>query len=149
MVALAKFGSKQWDDIAQAPAQTSAMITLHMTRRHWATSIMLAPIWGGAFLFIHVAVRAWPPLTYVALRMLVAAVALALYMLVRREPLGLPRQLIAPLALIAILKNLLPFVLFGWAQTQIASSLAAILNATSPLHIRRSALPRRGPQAIG
>jgi drug/metabolite transporter (DMT)-like permease len=54
-------------------------------------------------------------------------------MFVRREPLGLPRQLIAPLALIAILNNLLPFALFGWAQTQIASSLAAILNATSPM----------------
>jgi drug/metabolite transporter (DMT)-like permease len=65
--------------------------------------------------------------------MLIAALALGLFMLVRREPLGLPRQLIAPLAIIALLNNLLPFALFGWAQTQIASSLAAILNATSPM----------------
>jgi drug/metabolite transporter (DMT)-like permease len=109
------------------------MITLHMTGRHWAILIALAAIWGSAFLFIHIAVRTWPPLTYVALRMLIAAVALAFFMLVRREALRLPRQLVAPLAIIAILNNLLPFALFGWAQTQIASSLAAILNATSPM----------------
>jgi drug/metabolite transporter (DMT)-like permease len=109
------------------------MITLHMTGRHWAILIALAAIWGSAFLFIHVAVRTWPPLTYVALRMMIAAVALALFMLVRRESLRLSGKLIAPLAIIAILNNLLPFALFGWAQTQIASSLAAILNATSPM----------------
>ena len=133
MTAWEKFESKRRDDKALAGTQGGSMITLQMTRRHWTILIVLAAIWGSAFLFIHVAVRAWPPLTYVALRMLVAAVALALYMLVRREPLGLPRQLIAPLSLIAILNNLLPFALFGWAQTQIASSLAAILNATSPM----------------
>jgi drug/metabolite transporter (DMT)-like permease len=130
---LAEFGGKRRDDIALELLQAAPMITLQMTGRHWAILIALAAIWGSAFLFIHVAVRTWPPLTYVALRMLIAALALGLFMLVRREPLGLPRQLIAPLAITALLNNLLPFALFGWAQTQIASSLAAILNATSPM----------------
>jgi drug/metabolite transporter (DMT)-like permease len=31
------------------------------------------------------------------------------------------------------LNNALPFVLFGWAQTHIASGLASILNATTPI----------------
>lgn len=133
METLTEFEGKRRDDIRPEPLQVAAVITLHMTGRHWAILIALAAIWGSAFLFIHVAVRTWPPLTYVALRMLIAAGALALFMLLRREPLGLPRQLIAPLAIIAILNNLLPFALFGWAQTHIASSLAAILNATSPM----------------
>jgi drug/metabolite transporter (DMT)-like permease len=35
--------------------------------------------------------------------------------------------------LLALLNNALPFTLFGWSQTHIASGLAAILNATTPV----------------
>ena len=35
--------------------------------------------------------------------------------------------------LLALLNNALPFALFGWGQTHIASGLASILNATTPI----------------
>ena len=35
--------------------------------------------------------------------------------------------------LLALLNNALPFALFGWSQTHIASGLASILNATTPI----------------
>jgi drug/metabolite transporter (DMT)-like permease len=35
--------------------------------------------------------------------------------------------------LLAFLNNALPFTLFGWGQTHIASGLASILNATTPI----------------
>ena len=35
--------------------------------------------------------------------------------------------------LLALLNNAIPFVLFGWSQTHIASGLASILNATTPI----------------
>jgi drug/metabolite transporter (DMT)-like permease len=35
--------------------------------------------------------------------------------------------------LLALLNNVVPFLLFAWANTQIASGLASILNATTPL----------------
>ena len=35
--------------------------------------------------------------------------------------------------LLAFLNNALPFALFGWGQTHIASGLASILNATTPI----------------
>ena len=35
--------------------------------------------------------------------------------------------------LLALLNNALPFTLFGWGQTHIASGLASILNATTPI----------------
>ena len=35
--------------------------------------------------------------------------------------------------LLALLNNTLPFTLFGWGQTHIASGLASILNATTPI----------------
>jgi drug/metabolite transporter (DMT)-like permease len=37
------------------------------------------------------------------------------------------------MVLLALLNNALPFALFGWGQTHIASGLAAILNATTPI----------------
>ncbi len=37
------------------------------------------------------------------------------------------------LVLMAVLNNVLPFTLLGWGQVHIASGLAAILNATTPL----------------
>ena len=36
-------------------------------------------------------------------------------------------------SLLALLNNALPFTLFGWGQTHIASGLASILNATTPI----------------
>jgi drug/metabolite transporter (DMT)-like permease len=35
--------------------------------------------------------------------------------------------------LLALLNNAIPFTLFGWGQTHIASGLASILNATTPI----------------
>ena len=47
--------------------------------------------------------------------------------------LGLPRQVWGSILLLALLNNALPFTLFGWGQTHIASGLASILNATTPI----------------
>ena len=35
--------------------------------------------------------------------------------------------------LLALFNNVVPFILFGWGQTRIASGLASILNATTPI----------------
>jgi drug/metabolite transporter (DMT)-like permease len=49
------------------------------------------------------------------------------------QPLGLPREVWGSIVLLAVLNNALPFALFGWGQTHIASGLASILNATTPI----------------
>jgi len=121
-------------DAAGAPDVYGApMIRTQMDKGDWAILATLAVIWGGAFLFIGVAVRHVPPLTYVALRLTVAAGAMWIYLKLKREPLGLPRQVWGSILLLALLNNALPFTLFGWSQTHIASGLAAILNATTPI----------------
>jgi drug/metabolite transporter (DMT)-like permease len=109
------------------------MIRTQMDKGDWATLITLALIWGGAFLFIGIAVRHVPPLTYVALRLTVAAGAMWIYLKLSRQRLGLPRQVWGSILLLALLNNALPFTLFGWSQQHIASGLAAILNATTPI----------------
>jgi len=109
------------------------MIRTMMNRSDWLILLTLAVIWGGAFFFIGVAVRHVPPLTYVWLRLSIAAVAMWIYVKVRGGNLGLPRQVWGAIVLLAVLNNALPFALFGWGQTHIASGLASILNATTPI----------------
>jgi len=121
-------------EAAAAPVPyAQAMIRTHMNRRDWGIILVLAVIWGGAFFFIGVAVRHVPPLTYVWLRLTIAAAGMWSYVLLRGERSGLPRSIWGSILLLALLNNALPFVLFGWGQTHIASGLASILNATTPI----------------
>ena len=109
------------------------MINQEMTGREWGILLILAVIWGGAFMFIGVAVRHVEPLTYVWLRLTIAAGAMWLFLKLSGGGLGLPRPVWGSILLLALLNNALPFTLFGWGQTHIASGLASILNATTPI----------------
>jgi drug/metabolite transporter (DMT)-like permease len=121
-------------DAAGAPdIYRQAMIRTVMDKSDWAILVTLALIWGGAFFFIGVAVRHVPPLTYVWLRLTIAAAAMWLFLKFRGERLGLPKHVWGSILLLALLNNALPFTLFGWGQTHIASGLASILNATTPI----------------
>jgi drug/metabolite transporter (DMT)-like permease len=121
-------------DAAGAPdVYRDSMIRTVMDKSDWAILVTLALIWGGAFFFIGVAVRHVPPLTYVWLRLTIAAAAMWLFLKFKGEKLGLPRQVWGSILLLALLNNALPFTLFGWGQTHIASGLASILNATTPI----------------
>lgn len=104
-----------------------------MGRREWAMLLALALLWGGSFFFNGVAVRALPSLTLVWLR--VAVAALALQLVLRAAGQAMPRDGGSWRAFLGmgLLNNALPFVLIVWGQHRIASGLASILNATTPL----------------
>lgn len=108
-------------------------ISLTMGIREWTLLLVLSLLWGGSFFFVGVAVQDLPPLTIVALRVSLAAVGLWCVVLI----LGLrpPRQWQVWLAFLGMgtINNAIPFSLIVWGQTQIASGLASILNATTPL----------------
>jgi len=127
------FERKLRDAPAAAPDYAPPMINQEMTGREWSILLFLAVIWGGAFLFIGIAVRHVDPLTYVWLRLTIAAGAMWLFLKLSGGNLGLPRQVWGSILLLALLNNALPFTLFGWGQTHIASGLASILNATTPI----------------
>jgi drug/metabolite transporter (DMT)-like permease len=121
-------------EAAEAPEPYEIpMIRTQMNRGDWLILGILAVIWGGAFFFIGVAVRHVPPLTYVWLRLSIAALAMWAFLWFRGERLGLPPKVWGSILLLALLNNAIPFVLFGWSQTHIASGLASILNATTPI----------------
>jgi drug/metabolite transporter (DMT)-like permease len=116
-----------------AAGDSGSMIRTLMNRGDWLILLALAAIWGGAFFFIGIAVRHVPPLTYVLLRLTIGAAGLWAYLAVRRVRISLPRKVWGSIILLALLNNALPFALFGWGQTHIASGLASILNATTPI----------------
>lgn len=127
------FERKQADGLKPVSAHDAHMIRAQMNGTDWLILGFLALIWGGAFFFIGVAVRHVQPLTYVWLRLAIAAAAMWAYVHFKGEKLGLPRSAWGSILLLALLNNALPFTLFGWGQTHIASGLASILNATTPI----------------
>jgi drug/metabolite transporter (DMT)-like permease len=104
-----------------------------MGLRDWGLVAALSVIWGGSFFFIGIAVKSLPPLTLVFLRVALAAVVLNFA--VPALGLHMPRDRGTWSAFFAMgfLNNLLPFSLIVWGQTHIASGLASILNATTPV----------------
>jgi len=99
----------------------------------WALLIILSVIWGGSFLFVGIAVSALPTFTIVLLRVTIAA--LALHLVLRALRIALPRDAATWCAFfgMGLLNNVIPFSLIAWGMTHIASGLASILNATTPL----------------
>ncbi len=110
-----------------------AKIQSRMDARTWALLLALSVLWGGSFFFIGVAVGEVPPLLIVFARVALAATALHLLLALQGRTLQFDRAGRRAILGMALLNNVVPFVLIVWGQVQIASGLAAILNATTPL----------------
>lgn len=112
---------------------TKPSIQKTMTASDWALLLLLSLIWGGSFLFIGVAVKELPPLTIVASRVALAAIALLLAIGFTGVEMPRERKIWMAFFGMGILNNVIPFCLIVWGQQHIASGLASILNATTPL----------------
>jgi drug/metabolite transporter (DMT)-like permease len=99
----------------------------------WALLIGLSVLWGGSFYFVGVAVDGLPPFTIVVVRVGIAALALNAAVLVLGLRMPSDRRAWGAFLGMGLLNNLIPFSLIAWGQTHIASGLASILNATTPL----------------
>ncbi|WP_085124214.1 DMT family transporter [Tistlia consotensis] len=99
----------------------------------WGLIGLLAGLWASSFPLAAVALWSVPPLTVVLGRVTLGAAALLLVL--RLSGLAWPRRpgLRRDLLVMGLLNNALPFSLIVWGQQHIASGLASILNATTPL----------------
>jgi drug/metabolite transporter (DMT)-like permease len=104
-----------------------------MRLKNFLWLLFLAALWGPSFLFIKVGVAEIPPLTLVVGR--VGLAGISLYLILRAQGRNLMPwgQIWVHLAVVALVQNALPFVLFSWGEQYIDSGLAAILNGTTPL----------------
>jgi drug/metabolite transporter (DMT)-like permease len=109
---------------ASAPAVT-------VTARHLLILTSIAAAWGASFLFIRIAAPALGPTRLIEVRMALAGLVLLGYALATRRRPSLAGRSWQWLVIGALWA--LPFVLIAIAELQLTASLAAVLNATTPL----------------
>ena len=95
--------------------------------------LLLSAIWGSSFLFIKLAVATIPPMTLVAARLGLAALALLLFLAATGRRLPRDWGIWRGFLLVGVLGNVVPFFLISWGEVTVDSSLAAILLAVMPL----------------
>ena len=95
--------------------------------------IALALVWAGTFFFAAIAVVEIPPLTIAFLR--VSGAALVLLLALYLMGILMPREgsVWAAFFGMGLFNNAIPFSLIFWAQTELTSGVASILNATMPV----------------
>lgn len=104
-----------------------------MNLREWAMLLALAAVWGGSFFFNGIAVQELPVFTVVGFRVTLAALILLAILRLRGERMPRGRQVWAAFLGMGLLNNAIPFSMIVWGQQHIASGVASILNASTPL----------------
>ena len=108
-------------------------ISQSMGALEWGMLVTLSIVWGGSFFFQGVAVRELPTLSIVTLRVGMAAITLWIVVLATGRAIPRDPKVWTAFFGMGLLNNVLPFGLIVWGQQTIASGLASILNATTPL----------------
>ena len=116
----------------------TATINTVMDWRNWLSLIILSILWGGSFFFVEIAVQDLPTFTIVVCRVVLAALILNLVMVMQGQHMPNPataagRRIWAAFLVMGLINNAIPFSLIVWGQAHIASGVASILNATTPL----------------
>jgi drug/metabolite transporter (DMT)-like permease len=123
-------------------------------RRAWVLLGILAALWGASYLFIKVSLGDLDPVVIVFGRTALGALVLA-PVAMRRKAFGALRGRLAPIAVLALVQVVAPFLLITVGEQHIASSLAGILVSSAPiftalLAIRWAQAERsRGWRAVG
>ena len=93
----------------------------------------LALLWGSNFLWIKLALRGFAPAQLVFIRLALGALILTLFLRARGDHLPRGRVVWAHLTLAAIFACVIPYLLFAYGEQRVDSSIAGLLNATTPL----------------
>jgi drug/metabolite transporter (DMT)-like permease len=94
--------------------------------------LLLSAVWGASFILIKLAGADLPPVWVAVGRLTFGSMLLWTVLMLGRHKMP-PLRLIAPLLAVALLNNALPFCFFAWGEQTVPSSIAAILNATTPI----------------
>jgi drug/metabolite transporter (DMT)-like permease len=103
-----------------------------MSRRGWVLFLAMGVIWGIPYLLIKVAVEDLPPASLVLARTSLASLLLVPVAAGR----GLLRPLVPywrPMLVYTLVEICAPWILLGYAETQLSSSLTGLLVAAVPL----------------
>jgi drug/metabolite transporter (DMT)-like permease len=105
------------------------------SERRWllpAAFVLLGTIWGSSFLWIELTIEELPPATMTAERLTLAAVAMLLFLAVRRPPRPTRGQ-VGHLAVLGLINAGFPIFIISWGQQFVDSGTAAVLNSLTPI----------------
>ena len=95
--------------------------------------IALGIVWGCSFIFIKLGLEFLTPFGVAFGRCALGALALLIYLKIKGLSLVRDRKMIGHLWVVALLLNVIPGIFFAWAETEVTSILAGIINAVTPL----------------
>ena len=104
-----------------------------MAARDWFWIIALGAIWGFSFVFNAVLIREVGPLWVSALRVGIGALGCWVVLATLRKPVPRDPRLWLQLGALGLLSYAIPFALFPLSQAHLASGVAAIVNAMTPI----------------
>src|SRR6266702_6796474 len=113
-----------------------------ISRRNWRPRVgwgvhvawlTLCIVWSSTWLAIKIGLRDLPPISFVAIRFLVAIVVLLAVSIRRTRLLPRGRNDYVVLAITGILMFAVNYTLLFWAELYVSSGLAAVLQATIPI----------------
>src|SRR5213080_4424275 len=96
----------------------------------WLT---LCVVWSSTWLAIKIGLRDLPPISFVAIRFLIAIIVLLAVSIGRTRLLPLRRNDYAVLAITGVLMFAVNYTLLFWGELHVSSGLAAVLQATIPI----------------
>lgn len=103
-----------------------------MSRRDTLQLLLLSAVWGASFILIAVSGNSFPPAWVALLRLSFGALFLWTVLRLRRRSLP-SAKFIPALIVVALFNNAIPFTLFALGERTVPSSIAAVLNATTPI----------------
>jgi drug/metabolite transporter (DMT)-like permease len=104
-----------------------------MSRASVARLALLALLWGSGFLWIKIALRGFPPVQIVLIRLTLGALVLAPMALSRGMRFPRDRATWGHFFVAALVGNAIPYTLFGVGERTVGSNVAGVINATTPL----------------
>ena len=120
---------------------------------------LLALLWGSSFLWIAIALRGFSPVQIVLIRLALGAVVLVIIVYARGLRLPTNRLVGLHLTVAALFANAIPYTPFAIGEQHVSSSVAGVLNATTPLwtlvisfatgHERRISAPKSAGFIVG
>jgi drug/metabolite transporter (DMT)-like permease len=103
-----------------------------MRLRDMIEMFLLSAVWGASFILIKLAGDDLPPVWVAVGRLAFGSAFLWIALRLGGHKLP-PLRLLPPLLVVAVLNNAIPFCFFPWGERTVPSSIAAILNATTPI----------------
>ncbi|MGH6874541.1 MAG: DMT family transporter [Aestuariivirgaceae bacterium] len=101
----------------------------------WLLLFAVVMLWGSSFALLKIAVATIPPVWVMALRLVIAGAALTVLLLTLGGRFSSGMRAWTRFLAIAIIGNVIPFLLISWGVKYIASGLSGILMAVMPLGV--------------